>query len=242
MTETMTTATPRYVEHTPAELRRNLTDIANYARNYFPHEGEDWSGLNSWWANPDSRETIRRGSGLTARLIEAAYYENDQRDAIVLNELRSEPHFSTDEANDIDQVIHDEFPGPIPDNKMAKLRALAQERVDLRATVARLTAAVTEANNRALTDITDGQDERIRDLMYKAAVEADERGYCEVYDSIASAVGLWNRDDLGLSKRTYVFDLTATVNLTPDEADGMTGYDLVRDYPTSIEVTDYQES
>lgn len=242
MTETMTTATPRYVEHTPAQLRRDLTDIASYSDNYFPQEGGSWSGLSMWWAHSDSREPTTQGFGLTARLIEAAYYENDQRDAIVLNELRNDPHSSTDEANDIDQAIHDEFPGPIPDNKMAKLRALAQERVDLQATVAHLTAAVTEANNRALADITDGQDERIRDLMYKAAIVADERGYCEVYDSIASAVGLWNRDDLGLRRRDYTFYLTATINLTPDEAERMTGYDLVRDYPTTIEVIDYQES
>jgi hypothetical protein len=118
----------------------------------------------------------------------------------------------------IDAMIHEEFPGAIPDAKLSKLRALAQERLDLKSEIESYKRAVQELEAAASVPITDGKDPRIEGLMRRAATVATAEEYCEVYDNIATQVGFPTRADLGMAKRNYSVTITRVMSLTPQEA------------------------
>jgi hypothetical protein len=75
-------------------------------------------------------------------------------------------------------------------------RAIAKAR-DLVNSNAQLTRALADANARVATlqNVT-ADDPRLIDIWVSAAEEANSRGYCEVYDAIASHVGAPTRDEL----------------------------------------------
>lgn len=106
-----------------------------------------------------------------------------------------------------DSEIHAAFPGPIPDDKLAKLRNLVRENK-------RLQADLTQAQ----APISDSQDERLHPVLARAAVEADEQGYCSVYDQISNAVGFPDRNELrglgAIEDPTWTGDLDVSFNVT----------------------------
>lgn len=198
-----TSTAVRPVTHTPAELRADLATILSYHREYFPNGDAGWAGLRDWWGAADSSRSVGLGDGLAARLIEAAYFENDFRDALAEQSFRTAtfPPIGEPEQDwsQIDGEIHDEFPGPIQDQKLAKLRQLALERQNLRRRVVEL-----ETERHAV--ITDPKDPRMLPLLVAAAEEANMQGYCTVYDQISSAVGFPTREELqslGYLTRSY---------------------------------------
>lgn len=238
MTETLV----RPVTHTPTELRRDLATIASYG-SYFPGQGESWGGQHSWWEDADSAAPILRGSGLTSRLIEAAHFENDWHDALIENQahervgtfsigvLSDEPE---EDWTQIDGEIHAEFPGPIQDQKLAKLRELAKERQNLR-------RRVVELETERHAEITDGKDPRITGLLVLAAEEANNRGYCEVYDAIANTAGFPTRQELqelGHLTHTYSVETLVTfgnqwVTVEVEAANPQEAMEVVRNWNTS---------
>lgn len=211
MTETLV----RPVTRTPVELRRDLATIRDYSRNYFPNGERTWAGSSGWWADADSSSHIVHGSGLVARLIEAAHFENDWHDALIEDQTRSRVGtFSIgiipdeEDWTQIDGEIHAEFPGPIQDQKLAKLRELAKERQNLRRRVVEL-----ETDRHA--EITDPKDPRMLPLLVKAAQEADTQGYCSVYDQISNAVGFPTRDEMNAQGYlTHTYDVNVQVYMT----------------------------
>lgn len=212
MTETLV----RPVTHTPAELRADLATIRSYSRNYFPNGDHSWAGSRDWWASPDSRILVASGSGLTARLIEVAHFENDWHDALIENQTRERVGtFSIgiipeeEDWTQIDGEIHAEFPGPIQDQKLAKLRELAKERQNLR-------RRVVELETERHAEIMDPKDPRMAPLLAKAAKEADTQGYCSVYDQISNAVGFPTRPELAAhGYLTSTYDVEVRIELEP---------------------------
>lgn len=156
-----------------------------------------------------------------------------------------------------------------------KLRTMVEERQAAQAEAARLAAQVEEMsrinanllNEReqfriaAEEPILDPSDKRVWDIFGRAAAEADEQGYCSVYDNISTNVGIPDRDALreagylGGAKKDYVFRVSVVVEFNvyrsdlteeqaenlqenPDELFGSLS-DLDRDVRNNVDVNEW---
>lgn len=104
----------------------------------------------------------------------------------------------------VDAEIRVAFPGAIPDDKLAKLRALVTERNELRAKLAEQSAEI------------DLSDKRLWPAFGKVAAAADEAGYCAEYDRMSEAGGFPTREELREAGLIPAKEYTANVYVDVD--------------------------
>lgn len=237
MTDTLVTSAPSAPSVIVTALLRvtrfrgNVLDDSIWGRggsrtNYLGTPNENT--FNNWVANRDGWAMAQLAEAHALDVLHDAYKLNDawigMSDDLTFTPANPFAH--------IDAMIHEEFPGAIPDAKLNKLRTLAQERLDLKSEI--------ESYKRALQEpITNGHDPRIGGLLRVAAQEAIDRDYCEIYDQISEVAGFPTREELGMNKRSYCVTIQRVMLLTPDEAAKLS----VRDVASSERacVLDYEE-
>jgi hypothetical protein len=108
---------------------------------------------------------------------------------------------------DVDATIRAEFPGAIPDDKLAKLRTLIMENKALKA---QLNGAAETLAQQADAPI-DLNDKRLWPSFAKVAEAAEEEGYCNEYDRMSQRGGFPTRDELADAGLLNGTDYTAQV-------------------------------
>lgn len=231
MTDTLVTSAPSVIVTALRQISRyrgNPLDASIWGRSARLGLGRGENTFNNWVAQRDGWAMAQLAEAHALDVLHDAYKLNESRGT-----FEAARHFVLDHADPyahIDAMIHEEFPGAIPDAKLSKLRALAQERIDLKSEIESYKRALQEANTKAdaaySLPITDGKDPRIEGLMRRAAEVATAEEYCGVYDNIATQVGFPTREELGMSKRDYSVTITRVMSLTPDEAANLSVRDV----------------
>lgn len=234
MTDTLVTSAPSVIVATLRRMNRysgNPLDDTIWGRGT---RASNLNTFNNWIAQRDSWALAQLAEAHALDVLHDAYKLNNALTMLTEDDftLAQPSPFAH-----IDAMIHEEFPGAIPDAKLGKLRALAQERLDLRQQVESYRVQLrneldtgkdlrAEIESYKTAPITDGHDPRIEGLLRVAAQEAIDREYCEVYDQIASVAGFPTREELGMSKRDYMVTITRVMSLTPDEAANLSVADV----------------
>ncbi len=186
-TATLTATLPTLDDATRDTVRRNIQAA-------FGAQAGD-----TYWRTQRTQNSLWRGSvgaddmGTDPAAHVAGGYWNSAHALDIWNEAQNENAARQQQADErvpepdeIDAMIRAEFPGPIPDVKLSKLRELivaSRETARLRDEVATL--------QRTLDD-----ERRETRLSYaRAAWVADDEGYCSTYDNIADRAGLPGRGE-----------------------------------------------